>query len=102
VPLSLIATLSTVSAVFLFGMSMVLLRARRRPVVSGADALVGSIGVVIDDAPADGWATVRRQWRIHSAAGAWQRARDGAARAGARRDDRGRPVMTLPETRGRV
>lgn len=69
VPLSLIATLSTVSAVFLFGMSMVLLRARRRPVVSGADALVGSIGVVIDDAPADGWATVHgEQWRIHSAA----------------------------------
>jgi membrane-bound serine protease (ClpP class) len=67
VPLSLIAGLSTVSAFFLFGMSMLLLRARRRPVVSGADALVGSVGVVIDDTQADGWATFHgEQWRIHA------------------------------------
>lgn len=65
VPLSLIAGLCGLSAAFLFGMSAVVLRARRRPVVSGADTLVGSIAVVIDDTPADGWATIRgEQWRI--------------------------------------
>lgn len=73
VPLSLIAGLCGISAVFLFGMSTLLLRARRRPVVSGADTLVGSVGVVVDHVehgdgnPADGWAMVRgEQWRIHS------------------------------------
>ncbi|WP_404851341.1 NfeD family protein, partial [Cupriavidus sp. D384] len=72
VPLSLIAALSGISAVFLFGMSALLLRARRRPVVSGADTLVGSVGVVVADttdpaAPTDGWAMVRgEQWRIRS------------------------------------
>lgn len=69
VPLSLVAALCGVSAIFLLGMSMLLLRTRRRPVVSGADTLVGSVGVVVDDTPADGWATVRgEQWRIHSIA----------------------------------
>jgi len=76
VPLSLIAGLCGISAAFLFGMSALVLRARRRPVVSGADTLVGSVGVVVDQpdqpaamdgAPAEGWATVRgEQWRIHS------------------------------------
>lgn len=67
VPLSLIAGLCAISAAFLFGMSTLLLRARQRPVVSGADTLVGSVGVVVDATPADGWAMVRgEQWRIHS------------------------------------
>ncbi len=67
VPLSLIAGLCAVSAAFLFGMSTLLLRARQRPVVSGADTLVGSVGVVVDATPTDGWAMVRgEQWRIHS------------------------------------
>lgn len=75
VPLSLIAALSAVSAVFLFGMSALLLRARRRPVVSGADTLVGAVGVVVIDPAATngstdlthGWAMVRgEQWRIRS------------------------------------
>nr|WP_019450803.1 nodulation protein NfeD [Cupriavidus sp. BIS7] len=69
VPFPLIAALCTISAFFLFGMSTLLLRARRRPVVSGADALVGSVGLVIDDTQADGWAMVHgEQWRIHSIA----------------------------------
>lgn len=67
VPLGLVAGLCGISGVFLLGMSTLLLRARRRPVVSGADTLVGSVGVVIDDTQADGWAMVRgEQWRIHS------------------------------------
>jgi membrane-bound serine protease (ClpP class) len=72
VPLALIGALSAISAVFLFGMSALLLRVRRRPVVSGADTLVGSVGVVVIDPAAaagstDGWAIVRgEQWRIRS------------------------------------
>ncbi|SDC17976.1 membrane-bound serine protease (ClpP class) [Cupriavidus sp. YR651] len=67
VPLSLIGALSGISAIFLFGMSALLLRSRRRPVVSGADTLLGTVGIVIDDTQADGWAMVRgEQWRIHS------------------------------------
>ncbi len=73
VPLSLIGALSGISAVFLFGMSALLLRARRRPVVSGADTLVGSVGVVVTDTetdptdPTDSWAMVcGEQWRIRS------------------------------------
>ena len=76
VPLWLIAGLCGVSALFLFGMSALLLRVRRRPVVSGADTLVGSIGVVIggtesaegatEASASDGWAMVRgERWRIH-------------------------------------
>ncbi|CAG2148498.1 NfeD family protein [Cupriavidus numazuensis] len=67
VPIGLIAALSAVSALFLFGMSALLLRARRRPVVSGADTLVGSHGEVLDDLQDEGWAMVRgEQWRIRS------------------------------------
>lgn len=66
VPLTLIGALCGISALFLFGMSALLLHTRRRPVVSGADTLVGSIGVIVDDTPADGWATVHgEQWRVH-------------------------------------
>ncbi len=67
VPIGLIAALSAVSALFLFGMSTLLLRARKRPVVSGADTLVGSRGEVLDDLQDEGWALVRgEQWRIRS------------------------------------
>lgn len=68
VPIALIATLSAISALFLFGMSAMLLRARRRPVVSGADTLVGSRGEVVADLHEEGWAQVRGEnWRVRSA-----------------------------------
>ncbi|MFJ4288938.1 nodulation protein NfeD [Cupriavidus sp. NPDC089707] len=72
VPLSMVAALSAMSAVFVFGMSALLLRSRRRPVVSGADTLVGSRGELLDDvldAPGqEGWASVRgERWRVRSA-----------------------------------
>ncbi len=67
VPIGFIAALSAMSALFLFGMSALLLRARRRPVVSGADTLVGSRGEVLDDLQDEGWALVRgERWRIRS------------------------------------
>ncbi len=71
IPLPLIAALSAVGAVFVFCVSGIALRARRRPVVTGSEAIVGSIGVVLDDHLArhgersEGWARVHgERWHI--------------------------------------
>ena len=64
---SLIAGLAVVSAGFVALVSGVALKARRRPVVSGSEALIGSVGVVQDDLEHEGWARVRsEQWRVVS------------------------------------
>jgi len=80
IPLPLIAGLALGGAAFVAAVSSVALRARRRPVVTGAEAMVGSIGEVIDDglhpdsrpgrAPsATGWARVHgERWRVACAA----------------------------------
>jgi len=74
IPLWLILTLAALSAGFVFLMSTLLLKARRRPVVSGKEALPGSLGVMLGDSePADGamegWARVQgEQWRVRSSA----------------------------------
>ncbi|AOZ07217.1 serine protease [Cupriavidus malaysiensis] len=68
VPVGLVVALSLVSGLFLLAMSTMLLRARRRPVVSGGDILVGASGVVLEDCRGDGWAEVRgERWRIRGA-----------------------------------
>ncbi|MFM0741039.1 nodulation protein NfeD [Paraburkholderia xenovorans] len=88
IPLPLIAAVVVFSVVFVLGVSRLALRAGRRPVVSGAEALIGSIGVVLDGgllpdndattagtagatasaAPA-GWAQVHgERWRVSSTA----------------------------------
>ncbi|MFX1765955.1 nodulation protein NfeD [Paraburkholderia sp. A1RI-2L] len=71
IPLPLIAGLALGGAAFVAAVSSVALRARRRPVVSGAEAMVGSIGEIIDDgltpdhAAASGWARVHgERWRV--------------------------------------
>ncbi len=75
VPLPMIAAISAAGAVFVFFVSNFAYRARRRPVVTGSEAFVGSLGEVIDGplAPADGqpgsenlgWARVRgERWRV--------------------------------------
>ncbi|MFM0209797.1 nodulation protein NfeD [Paraburkholderia sediminicola] len=89
IPLPLIAAVVVFSVVFVFGVSRLALRARRRPVVTGSEALIGSLGVVLDgglvpdggplqgDATADaaaggalaGWAQVHgERWRVSSTA----------------------------------
>jgi membrane-bound serine protease (ClpP class) len=76
IPLPLIAGLALGGAAFVGTVSSVALRARRRPVVTGAEAIVGSVGEVIDDglqpdrragsAPsATGWARVLgERWQV--------------------------------------
>ena len=67
VPLSLIAVLAATTGLFVFFVAGVALKARRRPVVTGSEELIGSIGVVLDADAAEGWARVHgEQWRIRS------------------------------------
>ena len=68
VPYALIAALAAVTALFVFAVSGVALKARRRRVVTGSEELIGSIGVVQDDFEREGWARIHsEQWRVQSA-----------------------------------
>ncbi|MEP6656365.1 MAG: nodulation protein NfeD [Betaproteobacteria bacterium] len=68
VPLSFVVTLAVVTGVFVFAVSTAALKSRRRPVVSGSEQMIGSVGVVLDDAGSEVWARVRsEQWRVRSA-----------------------------------
>ncbi|AYZ62727.1 nodulation protein NfeD [Burkholderia multivorans] len=79
IPWPLIASLGLTGGLLVVGVSSLALRARRRPVVTGAEAMVGSIGEVLDDGlvpdqpqtaggpepSAAGWALVRgERWRV--------------------------------------
>ena len=81
IPWPVIASLALGGGLLVAGVSSVALRARRRPVVTGAEAMVGSIGEVLDDglladqpqgaagaAPsAAGWVRVHgERWRVAS------------------------------------
>jgi len=69
VPLGLIVPISILSAVAIFFIVTMALKARRRPVVSGAEELVGSVGEVMEDFTGEGWARVHSEnWRISSPA----------------------------------
>ena len=68
IPLALIAALAIVTAGFVFIIAAMALRARRRPIVTGSEELLGSAGEMLDDAQADGWARIHSEsWRVHSA-----------------------------------
>lgn len=70
IPLTVIAVLALSSVAFVFAMSALVVRTRRRPVVSGGDMIVGRTGMVIADATVDhdGWASVDgEQWRVRTA-----------------------------------
>ncbi|CAD6519449.1 hypothetical protein LMG27952_01147 [Paraburkholderia hiiakae] len=70
IPIPLIAGLALGGAAFVAVVSSVALRARRRPVVTGAEAMVGAIGEVIDEGlqpdPRPGHAALSTGWaRVH-------------------------------------
>src|SRR5947207_4359713 len=68
IPLALIAALAIVSGVFVFLIAAVALRARRRPIVTGSEELIGSAGEMLEDAQTEGWARIHSEsWRVHSA-----------------------------------
>jgi membrane-bound serine protease (ClpP class) len=81
IPLPMIAGVTLFGALFVFTVSSVALRARRQPVVTGSEAMIGSIGVVLDDGlvpgynagdgggvnRGTGWARVHgERWRVES------------------------------------
>ncbi|MGA7181056.1 MAG: nodulation protein NfeD [Thiobacillaceae bacterium] len=67
IPLALIASLGIVSALTIAGIAGLALRARNRPVVSGAEELVGSEGVVLNCENGQCWARVHSElWKVQS------------------------------------
>ena len=67
VPLSLVLGIAATSAAFVFLVVGMALKARKRPVVSGREELIGSTGEVLEDCEREGWARVHSEtWRIRS------------------------------------
>lgn len=67
VPSGLIASLVAVTALFIFFVAALALKARRRPIVTGHEALIGSVGVALEDLEPEGWARIHgEQWRVRS------------------------------------
>jgi membrane-bound serine protease (ClpP class) len=68
VPYALIAGFAAATALFLVLVVGVLLKGRRKPVVTGREEMVGSTGEVIEDFADEGWARVHGEtWRVRSA-----------------------------------
>ena len=68
VPLGLIVPLSVLSAAGVFFIVTMALKARRRPVVTGREEMVGAVGEVLEDFTGEGWARVHSEtWRVASA-----------------------------------
>ncbi|MFH1044430.1 MAG: nodulation protein NfeD [Pseudomonadota bacterium] len=68
IPYALIGGFAAASAAFLMLMIGLALKARRRPVVSGREELIGSAGEVLEDFDGEGWARVHSEtWRVRAA-----------------------------------
>lgn len=64
---ALIIPIAAVTALFSFIVVSMALRARKRPVVTGAEEMLGAEGEVLDDMQNEGWARVHSElWRIRS------------------------------------
>jgi membrane-bound serine protease (ClpP class) len=69
IPLWLVVAMGCVSALFMVGVGGMAMRARRRPVVSGREDLIGALGEIVeiggDGGAGEHWATVRGElWRV--------------------------------------
>jgi membrane-bound serine protease (ClpP class) len=66
IPLPLIAGLALVSAAFMLVVVGMAAGARRRPVVTGPQTLVGAVGELVEFSGGDGWALVQGEhWKAH-------------------------------------
>jgi membrane-bound serine protease (ClpP class) len=67
VSLPFVITLGLTSALIVFSMVTMALKARQRGVVSGAEHIIGASGVVLNDMQMQGWAQVQGEnWRVVS------------------------------------
>jgi len=68
-PWTLIVPVAAVSALFSFFVAGMALRARRRPVATGAEEMLGAGGETLEDIEREGWARVHGElWRVRSSA----------------------------------
>jgi membrane-bound serine protease (ClpP class) len=68
-PWPLIAGITFLSALFVFVVIGMAMQARKRPVVSGSEEMVGAAGEVIEDFAQEGWARIHSEtWKVRSAA----------------------------------
>jgi membrane-bound serine protease (ClpP class) len=67
IPWGLIALVTAASAAFVLLVVGMALKARQRPVVSGAEELVGALGEMIEHKDGDWWARVQSEsWKVRS------------------------------------
>lgn len=67
VPYWLIGSLAFLSTAFILLVGGLALKARRRPVVTGHEELIGSVGVMLEDAGTEGWARIHSErWQVQS------------------------------------
>jgi len=67
IPYSLIGGVAAASGLFLVFVIGMIVRGRRRPVVSGREEMVGAIGEALDDFEAEGWMRVHGEtWRART------------------------------------
>jgi membrane-bound serine protease (ClpP class) len=68
IPWQLVVALALVTAAFVVIVVGMALRARRAPIVSGVQALVGADGEMLEDAAETGWANIRGEtWQVRTA-----------------------------------
>ncbi len=66
IPWPLIAAVSATSLLFVLAVVGMAVKAMRRPVVSGREELIGSEGLLLEDAEPEGFAFIRGEhWRVH-------------------------------------
>ncbi len=69
IPYALIGGIAAASAAFLILVVGMLVRGRRRPVVSGREEMIGASGIALEDIQGEGWARVHSEtWRVRSSA----------------------------------
>jgi len=67
-PLPLVAAISAVGGGIVFFTVLFALKARKRPVVSGMEQMIGDTGEVLEDFESEGWARVESErWQVVSA-----------------------------------
>ncbi|HWQ39099.1 MAG TPA: nodulation protein NfeD [Burkholderiales bacterium] len=67
IPWGVIGGVASVTVLFVFLVIRMALQSRKRPVVSGSEELVGSLGEALEDFDSTGWARIHSEnWRVRS------------------------------------